>query len=258
MIAAILQIILILISLGHFLFGSGKLDLVFVFLFSLVSIVIIVIVFFVQRQHLRTRELLRQVKHKKGIGLTTVALVSLFVAVCLISLATMIINSCGLAIVSDFSSRLTMILNLIAGASYAGFFPLLVLASMAAGTNSFIEKMDRECPRPIFLDEVTLATVMYNALCDQIATEAQAQMSTSGQINATQTGLQRISAERTPSGGLRMIVRRSIEDLEWNDKSQSFESKKKLKYFVAETNEWGNLVSVREHDTRKPWEGRAK
>lgn len=29
-------------------------------------------------------------------------------------------------------------------------------------------------------------------------------------------------------------------------------------YFVAETNEWGNLVSVREHDTRKPWEGRAK
>jgi hypothetical protein len=261
----------LVVALADAVFGDGNLDLVFVFLFSIVAIGVIVIVFYVQRLHLRQRELLRRVKAKKGIGLTTIALVSVFAAICLVALATLIVNGCGTVIAdSDFPPSLGDILRLFAGLSYAGFFPLMVLAIMAVGTNSLIEKLDRDCPRPIFLDEVTLTKVAYDALAKQL--KGQTQTASAGAqaprapnattnvpvITEKSTQLERISMERTPSGGLKLTVRRRFTEPEWNDRTQKSVEKEKYRDYVAETNEWGSIVSLRENHARKSWEGGAR
>lgn len=235
--------------------------LAIVFTLSIVATIVVVIVIFVLRLHLRERELLRRVKAKPGIGLTTVAITAMFSAILLVSAAMLIVNSCQTVFAANEESATAgAILRILAGLSYAGFFPLLALAVMAVGTMSFIEKLDRECPRPLFLNESKLAELAFRYLSDQIEIAGQAQPDAggAGQGKSASAKPQRLGLERTARGGIKLIVRGRVRELEWDEKAQKNIERERIRDFVAETDEWGHIVSVRENNVRKPWEGRSR
>lgn len=257
-----IQFLMLLLALLAAINGDNAAPgLAVVFFLSIVATVVVVTVIFFLRLHLRERELLRRVKENPGIGLTTVAIGAVFAAIVLVSLAMIVVNSCQAVFAADAElATFGAVLRIFAGLSYAGFFPLLALAVMAVATKSFIEKLDRECPRPIFLDESKLAEMAFRYLSNQIeiAGQAQAGKDSGGQRNSIATKPQRLGIERTARGGIKLVVRGRVREMDWDDKTQKSVEREKLRDFVAETDEWGNIVSVRENSAPKPWERRPR
>lgn len=248
------QIILILPSFVNIRYGDGSPTLLLAILFSIIASCVVTLVMFITRLHLRDKELLRHAKQKKGVGLNVIAFVSLFTAICLFSFASIVLG--GAFVVNadrEFSPLITRVLRISAGLGYAGFFPLLTLAVMAVGVKSFVNKLDRECPRPIYLNEVRLVKIAFDALCKELLGETDQNKTPDGNGELTPISLERIQFKRTPSGGLQLTVRRRFKKQEWSDKTQDHQVKTSYQDFVAETDEWGYVVSMREHDPRKPW-----
>lgn len=191
-----------------------------------ISIVVIVTVYLF-RFGLRRYQLLHKVRAKRHPGLILIAVLFLGVAVILSMAITLLLWAVfALELTSDFPVIIAVL--------YGVLFPSMTLALMLVGVWAYTRRLDKEFRRPLYLNINRLARLALNSV----------------QIHLNGEPVQSISIDRNDKGGLVLVVSRQVEVVERKADGASITVPQNKRYEV-ETDEWGQICSVKEQPPQK-------
>ena len=192
---------------------------------------------FLLRFRLRSHELLRPFRQgARRPGLTFMAVVCI-IAACL-TVAAMTAIAQWMTDLGGSGASLTT-LKILFAVLYAVGSPIMVLAAMLIGAKSFVHKLARRYPDPIYANTERLSELLLPSVGTYL-----------GHLRRRLGEAQPVAISRNRRGGLDVVVQQEVE-VEKKTESGDVEYVPQTRTFTATSDEWGYIVSLEEQKPKQ-------